>query len=1155
MSNTIKPFKRILIANRGDIAIRVIRSALEMDMHTIAIYSKEDRFALHRYKAHESYLVGAGKRPIAAYLDIADIIRIATETSADAIHPGYGFLAENPDFAEACANADITFIGPTPLAMRELGDKVTARKKAISVGVPVMPASPPLPKEGDKIKAMAQEIGYPIMLKASWGGGGRGMRVIEGEDHLLEVVNTARREAATAFGNDELYFEKLVRRARHVEVQILGDQAGNIVHLFERDCTVQRRHQKVVERAPAPYLNEQQRQLLYDYALRLAQSVSYQNAGTVEFLQDVDSGNFYFIEVNPRIQVEHTITEWVTGIDIVQAQILIAQGHEIGGPELPPQEKIVCNGHALQCRITTEDPENKFTPDYGRITAYRSAAGFGVRLDAGTAYNGARITPFYDSLLVKVTAWAPAPLAAIHRMERALREFRIHGVKTNVEFLCNVIKQSKFCAGEYTTTFLDDTPELFQIPVRTDRTDPLLKYIAGVIINGNRETQGLPKPEVFCKPLIPKLKQTQEIPNGTKNLLDSLGAEKFSQWMLAQKKVLITDTTMRDAHQSLLATRLRSYDMFAIAPTYARLLPGMFSMDCWGGATFDVSMRFLKECPWERLTKLRSLMPNILLQMLLRSANGVGYTNYPDNVVKFFIQQSALNGMDLFRIFDSLNWIENMRMAMDAVLETGKLCEASICYTGDITDPNRSKYSLSYYVQLAKELEAAGAHILGLKDMAGLLKPHAAKVLVKALKEEIGIPIHFHTHDTSGLAGASLLAAIEVGVDAVETAMDSMSGGTSQPSLGSIVEALRNTPFDTGLDRSAIRTISTYWEHVRCHYAAFDSHQSAGASEVYFHEMPGGQITNLRQQARSLGIESRWQEVAQAYAAVNTLFGDIPKVTPSSKVVGDMALMLVTSQLTVEDILNPDKEIAFPESVVQFFHGDLGQPPGGFPAQLQRKVLKGQLPLTVRPGAILEPIDLEKTRQEVADQTGQAGISDVDLASYLMYPQVYKDYIKHLVKHGNVSRLPSPVFFYGMEPGQEISVVMDKGKTFIIHYVTTSEPDRDGKVTVFFELNGHPRSISIQDNNQTDKKKSLPKAADGDPNQIGAPIPGAVGAIAVIKGQKVDRGELLMSLEAMKMETAICATQDGIVTGIHVAVGDQVETKDLLITLAPNGSV
>jgi pyruvate carboxylase len=834
-------------------------------------------------------------------------VRVAIEAGADAVHPGYGFLSENPDFAEACAAAGMIFVGPTPEIMRRLGNKVTARDLAVSAGVPVMPATPPLPNDEQEAARMAESVGYPVMLKASWGGGGRGMRVIEDPAQLAEMVTAARREAKAAFGNDEVYLEKLVRRARHVEVQILGDRHGNLVHLFERDCTVQRRNQKVVERAPAVFLDDAQRAELCELGLRIGRAVGYLNAGTVEFLQDADTGQFYFIEVNPRIQVEHTVTEVVTGIDIVKAQIRIAEGQAIGSPAsgVPAQPDIRMNGHAMQCRVTTEDPENSFIPDYGRITAYRSPAGFGIRLDAGTAYTGAFITRSYDSLLVKVTAWAPTSAETVARMHRALQEFRVRGVVTNLRFLDQVIGHELFASGAYTTKFIDQTPELFRFPRKRDRATRLLRFVADVIVNGNPEVTGRVRPLRYVDARPPRLPLVPP-PAGTKQKLDELGAQKFSQWMLAQPQVLLTDTTFRDAHQSLLATRFRTLDMAAIAPAYAHLAPNLFSVECWGGATFDVAMRFLRECPWDRLSAFRESMPNLLLQMLLRSANAVGYTNYPDNVVRYFVQQAAANGIDVFRVFDSLNWVENMRVAMDAVGESGKLCEAAICYTGNLNDPRQTKYDLKYYVGMARQLEKAGAHILGIKDMAGLCQPRAAYTLVKALKEEVGLPVHFHTHDTSGIAAASVLMAIEAGCDAVDGALDAMSGLTSQPNLGSIVEALRFGPRDSGLDPDKLRILSNYWEQVRHGYAAFESDMRSGASEVYVHGMPGGQYTNLREQARSLGIDdTRWHEVARAYAQVNEMFGDIVKVTPSSKVVGDMAIMMVTSGLTAADVADP----------------------------------------------------------------------------------------------------------------------------------------------------------------------------------------------------------------------------------------------------------
>ncbi|HEX7012673.1 MAG TPA: pyruvate carboxylase [Steroidobacteraceae bacterium] len=1143
--------RSLLIANRGEIAIRVMRAAAELGIRTVAIYSQEDRFSLHRMKADESYLVGEGKSPLEAYLDIADIVRIAKAAHVDAVHPGYGFLSENPEFAESCARAGLIFVGPTPQIMRTLGNKVSARELAVSAGVPVMPATPPLPREPEKVAQLARQIGFPLMLKASWGGGGRGMRVIEREEELEEKVATGRREAKAAFGNDEVYLEKLVRRARHLEVQLLGDSHGNLVHLFERDCTVQRRNQKVIERAPATFLDEKQRRALCEAALEIGRAVRYLSAGTVEFLQDADTGEFYFIEVNPRIQVEHTVTEAVTGIDIVQAQIRIAEGAAIGSPEsgVPAQENIRLNGHAMQCRVTTEDPENNFIPDYGRITAYRSPAGFGIRLDAGTAYSGAIITRSYDSLLVKVTAWAPTPADTIARMHRALWEFRVRGVVTNLRFLDQLIMHPRFARADYTTKFIDETPELFRFPRKRDRATRLLNFIGDVIVNGNPEVKGRPKPASLAQPKLPKVPLPAARP-GSKQKLEELGPERFSAWMLEQERVLLTDTTMRDAHQSLLATRFRTFDMRAIAPYYAALVPELFSVECWGGATFDVSMRFLKECPWERLHELRQAMPNLLLQMLLRASNAVGYTNYPDNAVRYFVEQAASAGIDLFRIFDSLNWVENMRVAIDAVRASGKLCEAAICYTGNLLDPRQTKYDLDYYVSLARELEAAGAHILGIKDMAGLCQPRAAFTLVKALKEEVGLPVHFHTHDTSGISAASVLAAIDAGADAVDGAIDSMSGLTSQPNLGSIVEALRHGPRESGIDPQNLRVLSDYWQQVRQLYAAFESDLRSGASEVYVHGMPGGQFTNLREQARSLGIDdTRWPEVARAYAQVNEMFGDIVKVTPTSKVVGDMALTMVTAGLTPEDVLDPDKPVSFPESVVSFFRGELGQPPGGFPPALARKVLKGAEPLKVRPGEVLPPVDLEHARTEARQKTWR-DLTDEELASYLMYPKVFLEYLSARLDYGRVSVLPTPVFFYGMEPGQEVSVDIERGKTLIVRFVAMSEVHEDGTRTVFFELNGQPRSVKVPDRSHVAARPPRRRADPADPGQIAAPMPGTVATVLVTQGDKVAKGQVLLTIEAMKMETAVRADRDAVVAEIITRPGEAVDAKDLLLTLA-----
>ena len=1142
-------FRKILVANRGEIAIRVMRAANELGKKTVAVYAEEDKLSLHRFKADEAYRIGAGLGPVAAYLSNPEIIRVAKESGADAIHPGYGLLSENPDFVDACAEAGIAFIGPSADTMRALGDKASARRVAIKAGVPVIPATEVLGDDMEAIRAEADTIGYPLMLKASWGGGGRGMRPIMGADELPEKIREGRREAEAAFGNGEGYLEKMILRARHVEVQLLGDSHGGLYHLYERDCTVQRRNQKVVERAPAPYLTPGQRAEVCELALKIGRAVGYQNAGTVEFLMDMDTGHFYFIEVNPRVQVEHTVTEEVTGIDIVQSQILIAEGATLAeATGVTRQEDVHLNGHALQCRVTTEDPLNNFIPDYGRITAYRSATGNGIRLDGGTAYSGGVITRYYDSLLVKVTAHAQTPEKAISRMDRALREFRVRGVATNIEFVINLLKHPVFLDNSYTTKFIDTTPDLFAFRKRRDRATKLLVYIADISVNGHPETAGRPLPPAEVRvPVVPALKADPA--PGTRQLLEEKGAKAVADWMLEQKRLLITDTSMRDGHQSLLATRMRSIDMIRVAPAYAANLPGLFSVECWGGATFDVAYRFLQECPWQRLRDIRARMPNLMTQMLLRASNGVGYTNYPDNVVQSFVRQAARTGVDVFRVFDSLNWVENMRVAMDAVIESGKICEGTICYTGDLLDPARSKYDLKYYLSMARELRDAGAHVLGLKDMAGLLKPASASILVRALKEEIGLPVHFHTHDTGGIAGASILAAAEAGVDAVDCAMDALSGNTSQPCLGSIVEALRHTGRDTGLDIDAIRRISNYWEAVREHYTAFESGLQAPASEVWLHEMPGGQFTNLKAQARSLGLEDRWHEVAQAYAEVNRMFGDIVKVTPSSKVVGDMALMMVAQGLTREQVEDPNVEVAFPDSVVDMMRGNLGQPPGGWPAALQKKVLKGEAPLTARPGAAMPPVDLEATRADLSRQLEGKHVDDEDLNGYLMYPKVFLDYMGRHRQYGPVRALPTRTFFYGMEPGEEIEAEIDPGKTLEIRLQAIGETDEQGEVKVFFELNGQPRVIRVPNRLVKSQTTSRPKADPANEGHLGAPMPGVVASVAVTQGQKVNPGDLLLTIEAMKMETAIHADRAGVVKALHVRPGEQIDAKDLMVEI------
>jgi pyruvate carboxylase len=1142
-------FRKILIANRGEIAIRIMRAANEMGKTTVAVFAEEDKLGLHRFKADEAYRIGKDLGPVAAYLSIDEMIRVAKACGADAIHPGYGLLSENPDFVDACAQNGITFIGPKAATMRALGDKASARRVAVEAGVPVIPATEVLGDDMEAIKIEAKEVGYPLMLKASWGGGGRGMRPIYNEEELEEKIREGRREAEAAFGNGEGYLEKMIMKARHVEVQILGDNHGDIYHLFERDCSVQRRNQKVVERAPAPYLTEEQRTEVCELGRKICAFVGYECAGTVEFLMDMETEKFFFIEVNPRVQVEHTVTEEVTGIDIVRAQILIAEGKTIAeatGKER--QEDITLTGHALQTRITTEDPQNNFIPDYGRLTAYRSATGMGIRLDGGTAYAGGVITRYYDSLLTKVTAKAPTPEMAIARMDRALREFRIRGVSTNIAFVENLLKHPTFLDNTYHTKFIDETPDLFNFKARLDRGTKVLTYIADISVNGHPETKDKPLPATVLRaPLPPECRAEPMM--GTRNLLEQKGPQGVADWMGQQRQLLITDTTMRDGHQSLLATRMRSHDMIKAAPAYAANLPQLFSVECWGGATFDVAYRFLQECPWQRLRDIREKMPNIMTQMLLRASNGVGYTNYPDNVVEHFVATAANSGVDVFRVFDSLNWVENMRVAMDAVLESGKVCEGTICYTGDIFDPDRAKYDLKYYVAMGKQLRDAGAHVLGLKDMAGLLKPAQARQLVRALKTEVGLPIHFHTHDTAGIACATILAASEAGVDAVDCAMDAFSGNTSQATLGSIVEALRHTDRDTGLDMTAVREISDYWEEVRHQYTAFETGMQAPSSEVYLHEMPGGQFTNLKAQAASLGLDDRWPEVARTYHDVNHMFGDIVKVTPSSKVVGDMALMMVSQGLTRDQVEDPETDVSFPDSVIDMMRGNLGQPPGGFPEGIVKKVLKGEKPNTDRPGAHLAPVDLEAVRKELSEQLDGLEIDDEDLAGYLMYPKVYTDYMERHATYGPVRTLPTPTFFYGMQPSDEISAEIDPGKTLEIRLQAIGETTEDGEVKVFFELNGQPRVIRVPNRLVKATTQQRPKAELGNPNHIGAPMPGVVATVGAVVGQTVKEGDLLLTIEAMKMETGLHAERDAVVKAVHVSAGSQIDAKDLLVEL------
>jgi len=1138
--------KKLLVANRSEIAIRIMRAATELGLKTVAIYAQEDRFSMHRFKADEAYVVGEGKGPVGAYLDIESIIAVAKEHGVDLIHPGYGFLSENAKFARACREAGIEFVGPKAELLELMGDKVAARALTQKLKVPTLPGTEdPVSDRGVALK-IAANIGFPLIIKAAFGGGGRGMRVVHKAGDLDSLLDEAQGEAERAFGNPAVFLEKYIPRAKHIEVQILGDRHGNVLHLHERDCSVQRRHQKVVEIAPSVFLDERVRRELCEASVRIASEIGYDNAGTIEFLYDLDTKDWFFIEMNPRIQVEHTVTEQITGIDLVRSQILVAQGAKLHGPELalPAQEAVPRNGFAVQCRVTTEDPENKFTPNYGKILTFRPAEGFGIRLDAGMGDAGAVITPFYDSLLVKITASGQTFEMALDRMDRALREFRIRGVKTNIPFLENVIHFPIFRGGQATTTMIDTSPQLFEFKAKRDRATKLLGFLGNVIVNGNPHAKGY-KPAVALEPApLPQWDRKQTPPNGTRQLLLELGPKKFAEWTLKQKRLLITDTTFRDAHQSLMATRVRTYDMAAIAGAVARRTPELFSLEMWGGATFDTAMRFLNEDPWQRLRLLRERVPNICFQMLLRGANAVGYTSYPANVVAGFVKHAAESGMDIFRVFDSLNDLRNMKAAMEAVQGTHGICEAAICYTGDILDPTRTKYSLKYYVSLAKELEKMGAHFLAIKDMAGLCRPYAAQTLVKALKDELGIPVHFHTHDTSGINAGSILRASDAGVDVVDLAIASMSGSTSQPNLNSIVAALQHTPRETGLDLDTLNQFSDYWEQVRNFYAPFDTAPKAGSAEVYLHEMPGGQYTNLKEQAAAMGLGTRWPEIARTYREVNDLFGDIVKVTPSSKVVGDMALFLFTRGIKPADVVNLPPGTSWPESVLDMLSGGLGEPMGGWPPAVVKAVLGTTKPKRVKPA----PVKLKELKAEVAVKTKREATDD-DLFSHLMYPSVFADFAKFQREFSDVSALPTPAFFYGLKPGEEISVSIEEGKVLFIKLINVGTPDNEGRRVVSYELNGMPRETLVVDKSIAPKSKSRVKADAADPLQLGAPIPGMVTALSVSVGSKVAKGDKLVTLEAMKMQTTIYAQQDGVVAELHVAVGDSVDASDLLAKL------
>jgi pyruvate carboxylase len=1145
----INKFRKVMAANRGEIAIRIFRACTELGISTVAIYSEEDKLSLHRYKADEAYLIGKGKAPIDAYLGIDEIIALALKADVDAIHPGYGFLAENAEFAEKCEAAGISFIGPTAEMQRALGDKVAGRKAAVAAGVPVVPGTEdPIEKEEEALK-FAKENGYPIIVKAAAGGGGRGMRVARNKKELLEGLVAAASEAKAAFGNATVFLERYIENPKHIEVQVMGDNYGNLVHFFERDCSIQRRHQKVVEFAPALCLTQQQREEICTAALKIAGQVKYRNAGTVEFLVDQE-GLFYFIEMNPRIQVEHTVTEMITGRNLVQNQLLVAQGYKLSDPEIniPSQSAVDMRGYAIQCRITTEDPGNNFAPDFGTLTTYRSAAGAGIRLDAGNAFTGAQITPHYDSLLVKVSSWGLNFKDAASIMNRALQEFRVRGVKTNIGFLENVITHSVFMGGKCDTSFIEKHPELLQFREKKDRASKVLSFLGDVIVNGS---PGIVKPlksADLIEAVVPEIDYTQPRPAGSRDLFMKLGAEGLSKWILEQKKLLITDTTMRDAHQSNLATRVRSHDILKIAEPTSYLGADLFSLECWGGATFDVSMRFLREDPWQRLHKLSEAIPNILFQMLLRGSNAVGYTNYPDNVVQKFVEEAANSGVDIFRVFDSLNWTTGMQVAMEAVRKSGKICEAAICYTGDITDPKRDKYPLEYYVNMAKELEKMGAHILAIKDMAGLLKPLAAYKLVKALKENIGIPVHLHTHDTSSNGSAMLLKASEAGVDIVDVALSSLSGLTAQPNLNALVSTLEGSERDPLVNAAGLQKLANYWETVRDYYAPFESGLKSGTAEVYHHEIPGGQYSNYKPQVAGLGLIERWDECKEMYHKVNMMFGDIVKVTPSSKVVGDMAMFLVKNNLQPEDVYTTTEDLAFPESVVGMFKGMLGQPYQGWPEELQKIILKGQQAITCRPGELLEPADFEMERENLEEKLGHR-IDDKSLISAILYPNVYPDFDRFRQEYSDISVIPTPIFFYGLEPSQETSIEIEPGKTLIIKLNAIGKLHADGTRAVYFELNGNNRSVIVRDQSIQNSDAMREKADKGNASHVGAPMPGKVLKVNVKAGDEVKAGDVLMVTEAMKMETNIKAKADGKVAEVKFKEGDKIEKEDLVFVM------
>ncbi len=1144
----IKKFKKVMVANRGEIAIRVYRALSELGIQTVGIFSKEDKYSLFRTKTDEAYMLNPEKGPIDAYLDIDNIIKIAKAKNVDAIHPGYGFLSENPEFVEACDKAGIAFIGPDVDVMYRMGDKISSKKMANECNVPIIPGVDHAIRNLDEIMEVAERVGYPVMLKASNGGGGRGMRIVNSAEEMPKEFEEARNEAKKAFGDDKIFVEKYLRDPKHIEVQMLADKYGNVVHLFDRDCSVQRRHQKVVEFAPAFTVSDATRKKIFADAVRLTKHVGYKNAGTLEFLVDADE-NYYFIEMNPRIQVEHTVSEAVTGIDIVQAQILIEEGYALDSPEIgiASQDDVQSNGYSIQLRVTTEDPSNNFLPDTGKISVYRSPAGNGIRLDGGTAHAGGEITPYYDSLLVKIIAHDRTFAGATKKAIRAIKETRIRGVKTNIPFLINVLQSETWNKGKCTTTFIENTPELFHIVLGQNRATKIAEFIGNQIVNESRGKK--PEFDRIVPPSFGKAEDGSTIPvNGAKNAFLKMGAKDFTQSIMKDKRLYVTDTTMRDAHQSLMATRLRTRDLMVAAPATNMAMENAFSVEAWGGATFDVAYRFLKESPWIRLQQLSKAMPNTLIQMLLRASNAVGYANYPDNVVKEFIKISAERGVDVFRIFDSLNWVENMKMPIEEALKTDKIVEGAICYTGDILDPNETKYTLDYYVRKAKELEALGCHIFAIKDMAGLLKPYAAKKLFSTLKQELHIPLHLHTHDTTGNGVSTVLMASEAGVDIVDLAIQSMSSLTSQPSMNAVVEALRGTERDTGLDPDQLIELSQYYQGVRQIFTGFESEMKTPNTEIYKYEIPGGQYSNLLAQVKAMGSEDNFEEIKHLYKQANDLLGNIVKVTPSSKVVGDMAIFMSKNGLTKDNILTEGKDLSYPDSVVDYFMGNIGQPEGGFPEELQKIVLKGKTPITGRVGGLMPPADLEGIEKHLLETHTMKRINPRNIISYAMYPKVYDDYCYHWEYYTDVSKLSSDVFFYGLAKNEETVIEIGEGKDILIKYLDMSEPDAEGFRSLTFEINGVMREVRVLDKHLEVKSDRKLKADKNNPSHLGSAIPGTISKILVKEGDEVKKNQPLLTVEAMKMETSVVAKEDSVIDKIYAVEGEKVSQGDLLIS-------